>query len=127
MIGRILVIAAALAGVVGLAGQLRTARDVERAAALADGGGPARVDEALGLLRRAAARTDDTTPVLRAAQLQLFAGRNEAALAAAREATRREPENAPAWLLTAQAAGRLGDAPLEAAARRRLAELVARP
>lgn len=127
MIGRIVVIAAALAGVVVLAGQLRTARDLDRAAALVDGRGAARVDEALGLLRRAATRTDDTTPVVRAAQLQLFAGRDEAALADARKATRREPENAPAWLLVAQAAGRLGDAPLEAAARRRLAQLVARP
>jgi cytochrome c-type biogenesis protein CcmH/NrfG len=64
---------------------------------------------------------------VRAAELQLFAGRPDTALGAAQRAARREPENARAWLLTAQAAARLGDEALEAAARRRLAELVAQP
>jgi Flp pilus assembly protein TadD len=128
MIARVALVAAAVAAIVLLAGDLRTARDVERATELAGGGpSPARVDEALALLRGAAARTDDTTPLVRAAELQLFAGRPEAALGAARQATRREPENARAWLLTAQAAARLGDDAVEAAARRRLAELVAQP
>ena len=120
--------AAAVAAIVVLAGQLRTARDVDRAAALIEAGrAPDRVDEALALLRGAAARTADTTPLVRAAELQLFAGNHRAALAEAQAAARREPENARAWLVTAQAAAQLGDEPLEAAARRRLSELVASP
>jgi hypothetical protein len=79
------------------------------------------------LLRDAAARTADTTPLLRAGQLELFLQRPEQALGPARAAVAREPENAQAWLLVAQAAARSGDAALEARARRRLAELVARP
>ena len=128
MIARLVVVAAAVAAIVVLAGQLRTARDVDRAAELVEGGrAPARVDDALALLRGAADRTDDTTPLVRAAELQLFAGRHEAALAHAREAARREPENARAWLVAAQALARLGDNPNEQLARLRLAELVARP
>jgi len=128
MIGRLLVVAAAVAAIVVLAGQLRTARDVDRAAALIQAGrAPDRVEEALALLRGAAARTADTTPLVRAAELQLFAGNHSEALAEAQAAARREPENARAWLVTAQAAAQLGDEPLEAAARRRLSELVASP
>ena len=128
MIGRLLVVAAAVAAIVVLAGQLRTARDVDRAAALIQAGrAPDRVEEALALLRGAAARTADTTPLVRAAELQLFAGNHREALAEAQAAARREPENARAWLVTAQAAAQLGDEPLEAAARRRLSELVASP
>jgi Flp pilus assembly protein TadD len=127
MIARLALVAAAIAAALVLAGELRTARDVERAVDLIEAGrAPGRVDEALALLRGAAARTDDTTPLLRAAELQLFAGRPAAALSDAQRAARREPENARAWLLSAQAAARLGDESLEAAARRRLAELVAR-
>ncbi len=128
MIARLVVVAAAVAAIVVLAGQLRTARDVDRAVALIEAGrAPDRVDEALALLRGAAARTADTTPLVRAAELQLFAGNHSGALAEAQAAARREPENARAWLVTAQAAAQLGDEPLEAAARRRLSELVASP
>ena len=126
MIARLVVVAAAVAAIVVLAGQLRTARDVDRAAALIQAGrAPDRVDDALSLLRGAAARTADTTPLVRAAELQLFAGNHREALAEAQAAARREPENARAWLVAAQAAAQLGDEPLEAAARRRLSELVA--
>ena len=121
---RLVVVAAAVVAFVLLAGGLRTARDIERGAAVERG---ERVDEALGLLRGAAGRTADATPLLRAAELQLFAGRNEAALADARSVARREPRNARAWLVIAQAAGRLGDSAGETAARERLAELVASP
>jgi hypothetical protein len=116
VIVRVAIVAAALAALVLLAGDLRVARDVERAAALgreADGAA-----EAERLLRRAAARTADTTPLLRAAQLELFRRRPAQALALGREIVAREPQNAQAWLVIAQA----GD---EARARRRLAELVA--
>ena len=125
MTARLVVVAAAVVAFVLLAGGLRTARDIERGAALVERG--ERVDEALGLLRGAAGRTADATPLLRAAELQLFAGRNEAALADARSVARREPRNARAWLVIAQAAGRLGDSAGETAARERLAELVASP
>lgn len=128
MIARLVVVAAAVAAIVVLTGQLRTARDVDRAAALIKAGrAPDRVDDALSLLRGAAARTADTTPLVRAAELQLFAGNHREALAEAQAAARREPENARAWLVTAQAAAQLGDETLEAAARRRLSELVAAP
>lgn len=128
MIARLTVLAAAVVAVVLLTGSLRTARDVERGAALIEGGrAPARVDEALALLHGAAGRTADTAPLVRAAELQLFAGRDAGALADARAATRREPEDARAWLVLAQAAARLGDAGSEDAARRRLALLVAAP
>jgi predicted Zn-dependent protease len=128
MIARVVLIAAAVAAVVLLAGQLRTAREVDRAIALVDRGSkPERVEEALVRLRRAAERTADTTPLLRAAEMQLFAGRIEGALSDAQEVARREPENARAWLVAVQASARLGDESVRAAARRRLAQLVARP
>jgi predicted Zn-dependent protease len=120
MIARVAVVAAAVAGFVILVGDLRVARDVDRAATL---GG----DAAAQLLRGAAARTADTTPLLRLGQLELFLQRPERAIAPARAIVAREPENAQAWLLLAQAAGRSGDAALQARARRRVTELVARP
>jgi len=122
VIARVLVVAAALAGIVLLWGDLRVARDVERAEAIA-----ARPAEAVVLLQRAAGRTADTAPLLREAQLQLFAERPDAAVAPARAVTRREPENAQAWLVLAQAAERSGDAALAREARARVSALVARP
>ena len=119
MIVRILIVAAAIAGFVLLAGDLRVAQDI----AHAERGDPG----AVARLERAASRTADTTPLLREAQLQLFTNRPEAAIAPAREVTRREPENAQAWLLLAQAAERTGDAALTRAARARVSALVARP
>jgi Flp pilus assembly protein TadD len=123
VIVRVLLVAAAVAGFVLLAGDLRVARDVDHAVALGERGDP----RAPALLQRAAERTADTTPLLREAQLQLFAERPQDALAPARTAARREPENAQAWLLLAQAAERTGDAALAREARARVSELVARP
>jgi len=126
MIARALVLLAVIAAIVLLAGELRVARDVDRAVALSGGGrstGEAR--EAATLLRASAGRTADTTPLLRLAQLGLFAGRPREALGPARQAARREPENAQAWLLVAQAATAAGDPGLAAEARRRVAALVA--
>ncbi len=120
---RLTIVAAAIAGFVLLAGDLRVARDIDRAVALSERGDP----RAASLLQRAAARTADTTPLLREAQLQLFQQRPQDALAPAREAARREPENAQAWLLLAQAAERTGDAALGREARARISALVARP
>jgi hypothetical protein len=125
MIVRVAIVALALAALVVLAGDLRVARDVERAGEL--GRSPGGAAEAERLLRDAATRTADTTPLLRAAQLQLFQERPAQALRLARAAVAREPENAQAWLAVAQAAGRSGDAAVEARARQRLSELVARP
>jgi predicted Zn-dependent protease len=119
MIVRLLIVAAAVAGFVLLAGDLRVARDVEGAVA----GDPA----AVARLDRAAQRTADTTPLLREAQFQLFAKHPAAAIAPAREAARREPENAQAWLLLAQAAERTGDDALAREASARVSALVARP
>jgi len=119
MIVRGLIVAAAIAGFVLLAGDLRVARDIARS----ERGGA----DAVARLQRAATRTADTTPLLREAQLQLFLKRPEAAIAPARAATRREPENAQAWLLLAQAAERTGDAALADEARARVSALVARP
>lgn len=128
MIARVVVVAAAVAGLMLLAGDLRVARDVQRAAALGRGEPSAEsAAQAARLLQRAAARTADTTPLLRAGQLELFLQRPERALGPARAAVAREPENAQAWLLLAQAAAGTGDAALEARARRQVAELVARP
>ena len=125
MIARVVVVVAALAGIVLLAGELRTTRDIDRAVAMSVQ--PGRADAALALLRGAAARTSDTTPLLREAQLQLLRRRPREAIGAARAAVRREPENAQGWLLLAQAAEGSGDARLAAEARRRVAALVARP
>ena len=120
MIVRIVLVAAAIAGLVVLRGDLGVARDVDRATH----SGP---DVAAPLLLSAAARTADTAPLLQLGQLQLFLQQPERALGPAREIVAREPENAQAWLLLAQAAGRSGDAALEARARARVSQLVARP
>jgi Flp pilus assembly protein TadD len=123
VIVRALIVATAIAGIVLLAGDLRVARDIERAVTLSERGDP----RAARLLQGAARRTADTTPLLREAQLHLFARRPQDALAPAREAARREPDNAQAWLLLAQAAERTGDAAAIRAARARISALVARP
>lgn len=128
MIPRALVLLAAIVALVLLAGELRVARDVDRAVALSNGR-PTAADarEAAALLGAAAGRTADTTPLLRLAQLRLFVGRPDAALGPARQAARREPENAQAWLLVAQAASAAGDPGRAAEARRAVAALVTRP
>jgi predicted Zn-dependent protease len=122
MIARIVVVACAAVAVVLLAGRLDVARDVARAERI----GTSNVPEAQRLFQDAAERTSDTMPLLREAQLLLFAQRPQDAVAVARRATEEEPRNAGAWLVLAQAAEAAGDAELEATARRRLAELVAR-
>jgi predicted Zn-dependent protease len=121
MIARIALAAAAVAAFAILIGDLRVARDVDRAATLADR------QEAARLLRDAAEKTADTTPLLRLGQLEMFLKRPERALEPARTIVAREPENAQAWLLLAQAADGTGDQALEERARRRVSELVARP
>ena len=125
MIARIVVVAAAVAGLVVLTGDLRVARDVERAAALTRAAERRERAEAARLLRGAAARTADTTPLLRAGQLELFLQRPERALGPARDG-RRARAGERAGVAAARAGGRRpGDAALEARARRRVAELVA--
>jgi predicted Zn-dependent protease len=126
MIARGVVLAGAIAGIVLLAGELGVARDIDRAAALSQEG-PSGTTEALALLRRAASRTADTTPLLREAQLLLFRRRPAEALGPAHEAVRREPDNALAWQLVGQSAERAGDAARARAARARVSALVARP
>jgi predicted Zn-dependent protease len=117
---RIVLVVAAIAGLVVLRGDLGLARDVARAT-------DSEPEVAASLLRSAAARTADTAPLLQLGQLQLFVKRPERALGPAREIVAREPENAQAWLLLAQAAARSGDAALEARARATIGQLVAQP
>lgn len=119
---RVGLVLAAVVAVVLLAGRLSIARDVARAEAI----GPADAAQAQRLLQDAASRTSDTTPLLREAQLMLFAGRPRDAIAAARRAAEDEPENAQAWLLLSQAA-RGSDRRLAAEADRQVRVLVRRP
>lgn len=123
MIARLAVAVAALALAVVLAADLRETRSVAHAVTAA----PQDLPASLATLRAAAGGTEDTAPLLRRAELLLSAQRYEEALADARAAARREPENAQAWLLAGLAAGGLGDAAAEADARRRINALVARP
>ena len=122
IIARITMVVVAVAAVVLLAGRLSVAHDIARAEAI----GPADAPRAQRLLQDAAARTSDTTPLLREAQLMLFADRRRDAIEAARRATREEPENAQAWLLLSQAAAD-SDGRLAAEAQRRLRILVRSP
>jgi predicted Zn-dependent protease len=119
VIARLALLAVAVVAVALLAGRLSIARDVARAEAI----GPAGADRAQRLLQDAAGRTSDTTPLLREAQLMLFADRPAEAVAAARRATEAEPENAQAWLLLSQAAA-ARDRALAAEAQLRLRKLV---
>jgi predicted Zn-dependent protease len=119
---RIALVVTAIVAVILLAGRLSIARDVARAEAI----GPADAARAQRLLQDAARRTSDTTPLLREAQLMLFADRPHGAIAPAQHATEDEPENAQAWLLLAQAA-RGTDRRLAAEADRQVRVLVRRP
>jgi predicted Zn-dependent protease len=122
VIARLAVVCCAAVAIVVLAGQLGVARDVARAERI----GASNVPEAQRLFQDAADRTSDTMPLVREAQLLMFARRPEDAVAVAQRATQEEPLNAGAWLVLAQAAEAAGDTQLEADARRRLSELVAR-
>jgi predicted Zn-dependent protease len=122
VIARVAVVACAAVAVYVLAGRLDIARDVARAERI----GSSDAVTAQRLFAGAAERTSDTMPLIREAQLLMFARRPSEAVAPARRATEEEPENAGAWLVLAQAAEAAGDAELEARARRRLDELVAR-
>lgn len=119
---RIALVVVAIVAVVLLSARLSIARDVARAEAI----GPADAARAQWLLQDAARRTSDTTPLLREAQLMLFADRPRDAIAAARRATEEEPENAQAWLLLSQAAAG-SDRRLAAEADRQVRVLVRRP
>jgi tetratricopeptide repeat protein len=122
IVARVAMVVVAVAAVVLLADRLSVARDVARAEAI----GPADAPRAQRLLEHAAARTSDTTPLLREAQLMLFAGRPRDAIDAAQRATRAEPDNAQAWLLLSQAAAG-SDRRVAAEAQRRLRALVRSP
>ena len=125
MIARALLLLAALAGAVVLAADLRTTREIDGAVDAATV--PARLDASILTLRDVAAGTSDTAPLLGETQLLLSKRDYRSAQATALVAARREPENAQAWLLVGLAAGGSGDRAAEAAARRRINGLVARP
>ena len=125
MIARVAVVVAALAAIVLLAGELRTARDVDRAEALSRAQGSVPGGARAPARRRGAHRGHHAAAAPGAAPALRRPGGD--AIGSARAAVRREPENAQGWLLLAQAAERAGDASLGAEARRRVAALVARP
>jgi predicted Zn-dependent protease len=122
VIARLVVLACAAVAIVVLAGRLDVARDVARA----ERTGSSDVAAAQRLFQSAADRTSDTMPLVREAQLLMFAKRPGDAAEVAQRATEEEPRNAGAWLVLAQAAEAAGDEALEARARERLGELVAR-
>lgn len=62
---------------------------------------PAQLAEARDAYRRAREFNADSAPELREAGLANFAGRRRTAMELLREVTRREPENADAWILLA--------------------------
>jgi hypothetical protein len=125
VIARAVVFVAAVAAIAVLAGRLSVARDLDRAVTLTQGDPTAAdLDEAARLFGAAAARTRDTTPLLRRGQLELVRGRPAGAAATARRIVAAEPGNAEAWLLLAQAA-RTVDPALARQARARVAALVA--
>jgi Flp pilus assembly protein TadD len=128
MILRAMLLACALGGVLALAGDLRTTRDIQ-AAVSADPAqrSPGQVNASVAALDEIAGRTPDTTALLRRAQLQIAVEDYAAALDAATEAVRREPRNARAWQIVAFAASGAGDRAADAQARRRVAELVTHP
>jgi hypothetical protein len=80
---------------------------------------PATVDRADALLRDAAASTASREPLLRRAELFLFAGRNAEAAFDALAVVREEPENVEGWTVVAHAAGD-DDPALAARARARI-------
>ncbi len=120
-LSRVALVAAALGVAVWLASGLGPARDQARALALLEsqpGADDPALPRARRLLRDAAAATRSTAPELRLAQVELFNGNDEDAAGLAASIVRREPENADAWLLLAQAS-REGDPARAAAARAR--------
>ena len=66
---------------------------------------------------------DDSAALTRAAHLLVRLGREEQAIAALREAVRRQPGNATAWFLLGETSDRQGDGAAAEAAFRRVAEL----
>ena len=82
----------------------------------------ARLAEARDAYRRAREFNADSAPEVREAGLANFSGRRRDAMDLLREVTRREPENADAWILLAGIAGEL-DPALAARATERAREL----
>lgn len=121
MIGRLGLLALALAALAFLVPQALEERDLRRGRALAPDA--ARSDDARAALRAARRHTLSGEPRILEAQLLLFAGRPDAALAVVLPLARREPENLLAWRTVAAAARQRGDLDLQDRARARIAAL----
>lgn len=121
MIGRVALLVLALAALAFLVPQALEERKLRQGRALA--ADPARTDDARAALRAARSHTLSGEPRILEAQLLLFAGRPDEALAVVLPLARREPENLVAWRAVAAAARQRGDLDLQARARARLAAL----
>lgn len=120
--GRILLAATAVTALAWLALALGDVRAERAGIAITRRAAPAlsaaEVASARERFRRARAHSRDTGPIVREAQLLLFARRPAQAAALLEVVVRREPANLDAWRLLAQAAAPL-DAARAAAARAR--------
>jgi predicted Zn-dependent protease len=121
MTGRIALLALASVALAFLVPQALEERDLRRGRALAPT--PAAGEEARQALRAARRRSLTGEPRILEAQLLLFGGRPDDALAVVLPVARREPENLLAWRTVAAAAGQRGDLTLQREARERLVAL----
>ena len=121
MIGRAALLVLAVAALAFLLPQGLEERKLRQGRALA--ADPARTADARAALRAARSHTLSGEPRILEAQLLLFAGRPDQALAGVLPLARREPENLVAWRAVAAAARQRGDLELQAQARERLLAL----
>lgn len=121
MTGRIALLALAAAALALLIPQLAEERNLRRGRALAPVA--ATGDEAREALRAARRHSLTGEPRILEAQLLLFGGRPDDALAVVLPVARREPENLLAWRTVAAAARQRGDLTLQREARERLVAL----
>lgn len=121
MIGRAALLLLALAALAFLVPQALEERELRQGRALA--ADASRTDDARAALRAARAHTLSGEPRILEAQLLVFAGRPDEALAVVLPLARREPENLLAWRTVAAAARQRGDLGLQEQARARLVAL----
>jgi predicted Zn-dependent protease len=119
--GRIALVALAAVALAFLVPQLLEERDLRRGRALAPAA--ATGDASRAALRAARRHSLTAEPRILEAQLLLFGGRPDDALAVVLPVARREPENLLAWRTVAAAARRRGDLTLQRETRERLAAL----
>lgn len=121
MTGRVALFALALTALAFLVPQALEERKLRQGRALA--ADTARTADARAALRAARSHSLSGEPRILEAQLLLFAGRPDDALAVVLPLARREPEHLVAWRTVAAAARQRGDLELQAQARERLLAL----